>query len=115
VLLRALPEGSIDRAFILFPDPWPKARHRKRRLISGPTLALLARVLKPGAELRIGTDIGDYARTMLAAFSSAREFRWLAESPWDWRNRPQDWPQTRYESKAIAAGRRCYYLRFQRQ
>lgn len=115
VLLRALPPASVDRAFVLFPDPWPKTRHRKRRLVSAPTLALLARVMKPGAELRIGTDIGDYARTMLGAFAGTVAFEWLAQRPADWRVRPADWPQTRYERKALEAGRRCYYLRFQRR
>lgn len=113
-LLRALPADSIDRAFILFPDPWPKRRHVKRRLVSAHLLDLLARVMKPGAELRIGTDIGDYARTMLIAFQGEPRFEWQAASPEDWRIRPHDWPQTRYEAKAEREGRRRYYLRFRR-
>ena len=113
-LLRALPEASIARAFILFPDPWPKRRHVKRRLVSAHLLDLLARVLKPGAELRIGTDIGDYARTMLIAFQGEPRFEWQAASPADWRVRPDDWPETRYEAKAGREGRRRYYLRFRR-
>lgn len=113
-LLRWLPEASIARAFVLFPDPWPKKRHAKRRLVSGPLLDLLARVLRPGAELRIGTDIGDYARTMLIAFAAEPRFQWLAQAPEDWRIRPDDWPGTRYEAKAWREGRRCYYLRFLR-
>ncbi len=113
-LLRALPEASIGRAFILFPDPWPKRRHIKRRLVSVHLLGLLARVMKPGAELRIGTDIGDYARTMLMAFQAEPRFEWQASSPADWRIRPDDWPQTRYEAKAEREGRRRYYLRFRR-
>ncbi len=113
-LLRALPEASIARAFILFPDPWPKRRHVKRRLVSAHLLDLLARVLKPGAELRIGTDIGDYARTMLIAFQGEPRFEWQAASPVDWRVRPDDWPETRYEAKAEREGRRRYYLRFRR-
>lgn len=111
-LLRWLPEASIDRAFILFPDPWPKKRHVKRRLISPHLLDLLARVMRPGAELRIGTDIGDYLRTILIAFQRETRFHWTANSPTDWRNRPADWPQTRYEQKAMREGRRCYYLSF---
>lgn len=113
-LLRWLPAASLDRAFILFPDPWPKARHRKRRLVSTPLLDQLARVMKPGAELRLGTDIGDYARTMLAALMRHPSFRWSATCAADWRNRPEDWPQTRYEAKAVREGRRCTYLRFVR-
>ncbi len=114
-VLAWLPDASIARAFILFPDPWPKARHRKRRLVSSATLAALARVMRPGAELRVGTDIGDYARTILIAFQAELAFRWLAEHPDDWRVRPADWPETRYERKAITAGRRCAYLRFVRE
>lgn len=111
-VLRWLAEASIDRAFILFPDPWPKKKHRKRRLVNAAMLALLARVMRPGAELRIATDIGDYARTMLQAFREVPEFIWQAESPADWRVRPSDWPETRYEQKASREGRRRYYFRF---
>ena len=113
-VLRWLPEASIARAFVLFPDPWPKRKHRKRRLVNPNTLSLLARVMKPGAELRIGTDIGDYARTILQAFSAQTEFTWLAAGPEDWRVRPLDWPETRYEQKAAREGRVRYYLRFTR-
>lgn len=111
-LLRWLPAGGIDRAFILFPDPWPKKRHAKRRLISPHLLQLLGGVMRPGAELRIGTDIGDYLRTILIAFQQTRTFAWTARGQDDWRNRPADWPQTRYEQKALREGRRCYYLSF---
>ena len=113
-ILRVLPEGALDRAFILFPDPWPKRKHRKRRLVNSSLLELLARALKPGAELRIATDIGDYARTMLEAFRSEPRFAWQAESPADWRTQPADWVETKYEAKAIEAGRRRYYFRFLR-
>lgn len=113
-VLRALPEASLSRTFILFPDPWPKRKHQKRRLINPHLLDMLARVMKPGSELRFGTDIGDYARTALLAFRSEPRFRWLAEGPQDWRIRPDDWPQTRYEAKAIREGRLRYYFRFKR-
>ena len=113
-VLRWLPEASVTRAFILFPDPWPKRKHQKRRLVNSQTLALLARVLKPGAELRFGTDIGDYARSALEAFQSEPRFKWLADRPADWRIRPDDWPGTRYEAKAEREGRRRYYFRFER-
>ncbi len=113
-LLRWLPQASIGRVFILFPDPWPKMRHHKRRLISAAFLETLARVMKPGAELRIATDIGDYARTTLLAFRATPAFEWMAEAPSDWRERTPDWPPTRYEQKALSAGRRPTYLRFLR-
>jgi tRNA (guanine-N7-)-methyltransferase len=113
-LLRLLPEASIGRAFILFPDPWPKKRHHKRRLLSPGSLDELARVMRAGAELRVATDVGPYARAILQAALGGRTFQWIAAGPEDWRQRLPDWPQTRYEQKAAAAGRRCYYFRFQR-
>lgn len=113
-VLRWLPIASLDRCFILFPDPWPKKRHAKRRLITPATLSLLARAMKPGAELRIGTDIGDYARTVLLAMQTAPQFEWQASRATDWRCRPDDWPETRYEAKAVREGRCRYYLRFRR-
>ncbi len=113
-LLDWLPTASIARCFILFPDPWPKRRHRKRRFLRAENIAALARVVRPGAELRFATDIGDYARTALLAFMREGSFAWTARTPRDWRERPADWPQTRYEAKAREAGRRCYYCRFRR-
>lgn len=114
-LLRWLPTASLARVFILFPDPWPKARHKKRRLFSEPVLAELARVVRPGGELRFATDWGDYARHALYAVAREKSFSWLAASAVDWRHRPPDWPQTRYETKAIAEDRRRYFFRFIRE
>jgi tRNA (guanine-N7-)-methyltransferase len=113
-MLRSLPEGVIGRVFVLFPDPWPKKRQQKRRLLSGETIAQLARLLRPGGELRIATDIGEYAAAILLALTSDGRFRWTARGAQDWRVRPADWPQTRYEAKAIQAGRKCYFFGFQR-
>ena len=114
-VLRALPPASISRVFILFPDPWPKKKHQKRRLISAHLLQLLARVTKPDAEIRIGTDIADYARTILMAVQQQQQFAWTAQQPSDWQVRPADWPETRYEQKARREGRACCYLRLRRQ
>ena len=114
ILLRALPDGAIGRMFVLFPDPWPKTRHHKRRIVNPNTAAEFARLLEPGGELRLATDDMDYARAMLQALRPRSKLSWLAERPLDWRTRPADWPPTRYEQKAIAAGRRCVYLRFRR-
>ena len=114
LLLTALPDASIARAFILFPDPWPKLRHHKRRIVSRSTVPELARVMRPGAELRLATDDADYARWMLEAVLAERRFAWLAERAADWRERPPDWPATRYEEKARAAGRAPVFLRFER-
>jgi tRNA (guanine-N7-)-methyltransferase len=113
-VLRWLPQASISRAFVLFPDPWPKRKHLKRRLVNVHLLELLARVIKPGGELRLGTDIADYARTMLMATSQVPAFHWTARSPDDWRIRPADWLQTRYEQKAVREGRVSSYLMFER-
>jgi tRNA (guanine-N7-)-methyltransferase len=114
-VLRWLGDASIGRAFVLFPDPWPKLRQQKRRLIAQPTLALIARVLTGGAELRIATDIATYARSILAAVRSEGSFDWTAEQAADWRQRGSDWPLTRYEAKALHEGRRCTYFRFRRR
>ncbi len=114
-LLRWLPAASISRVFVLFPDPWPKRRHAKRRLINSHTLDLLARVLRPGGELRVASDIGDYVRTALLAVTTHEEFEWPARGAADWRDRPADWHETRYEQKAGREGRRCYYFTFKRR
>jgi tRNA (guanine-N7-)-methyltransferase len=113
-LIARLPEASIRRAFILFPDPWPKARHHKRRLIAPAFLDALARVLGPGAELRVATDDMNYLAWSLERLTAHPAFRWCARGPADWRHRSADWPPTRYEQKAIAAGRKPVYLRFVR-
>jgi tRNA (guanine-N7-)-methyltransferase len=113
-LMRWLPDASVDRAFVLFPDPWPKKKHTKRRLVNSAFLAEMARVLKRGAELRVGTDIPDYARTILMAFQDEPRFRWQAATADDWRIRPDDWPATKYEQKAITEGRDRAYMRFKR-
>jgi tRNA (guanine-N7-)-methyltransferase len=115
VLLDILMPGSIDRVFILFPDPWPKQRHHKRRIVSEQTLDRLAVVMRDGAELRLATDDCDYLVEMLACLTGHPAFDWLACRAEDWRSRPADWPPTRYEGKAIAAGRAPVFLRFRRR
>ena len=113
-ILHWLPTASIARIFVLFPDPWPKKRHVKRRLINSNFIRELARVMSPDGELRMATDIPDYARGMLLAVRKERSFRWLAREAHAWRERPTDWPETRYEQKAIREGRKRYFLRFER-
>jgi tRNA (guanine-N7-)-methyltransferase len=109
-----LPDRSVARGFILFPDPWPKKGQLKRRLISPATIKELARVLAPGAELRFASDSGDYAAQVLLLMCQNGEFDWLAERVSDWRERPADWPETRYERKALSEGRKPVYLSFRR-
>lgn len=115
VLMDSLPDQSLSRAFILFPDPWPKARHHKRRIVSAGNIAVLARLLKDGAELRIGTDHMEYCRWIMAHMLENTDFDWVAETPEDWRRRGPDWPATRYETKSLAQGRKSSYLRFIRR
>jgi tRNA (guanine-N7-)-methyltransferase len=100
-LLQALPTASIDRVFILFPDPWPKTRHHKRRLIQTEWVAELARVLKPGGGLRFATDWADYADWALRRFLANPDFAWTAERADDWRITPADHITTRYEEKRL--------------
>jgi len=113
-IIEALPDASLGRVFVLFPDPWPKTRHHKRRFIQMAMLDQLARVMKQGAELRFATDDNGYLVWTLERLSAHRGFQWLANTAGDWRTRPSDWPQTRYEAKAIRAGDTCTYLRFVR-
>jgi tRNA (guanine-N7-)-methyltransferase len=100
-LLAHLPDASLARVFILFPDPWPKARHHKRRLIQDETIADLARVLKPGGALRFATDWKDYAAWILERMLRSGLFDWTAERADDWRRPPADHVSTRYEAKAL--------------
>jgi tRNA (guanine-N7-)-methyltransferase len=113
-VLAALPDASLARVFILFPDPWPKTRHHKRRFIQMTMLDELARVMKQGAELRFATDDAGYLVWTLQRLTAHPQFSWLAQSAEDWRVRPADWPETRYEAKALRSGRSCTYLRFVR-
>jgi tRNA (guanine-N7-)-methyltransferase len=113
-LLSRLPAGSVAGAYLLYPDPWPKRRHRKRRFVSDENLESLARVMLLGAELRFATDIDDYSGWALARVLRSGAFRWAAERPDDWRRPWPDWPSTRYEAKALREGRKAGYLTFQR-
>lgn len=115
LLVENLPPRSIDRAFILFPDPWPKTRHNKRRIVSASVIDGLAAALTDGAELRIATDDPGYLEWILWHMQQNPDFEWPARSPSDWRTRPDDWPQTRYEQKAAAAGRTSAFLSYIRR
>ncbi|MCF3593272.1 tRNA (guanine(46)-N(7))-methyltransferase TrmB [Rhodobacteraceae bacterium LMO-12] len=108
-----LPEASIARAFLLYPDPWPKKRHHRRRFVTPNHLAPLARVLKPGAIFRVATDIPDYVRQTLEQVPR-HGFEWLAERPADWRAPWDDWLSTRYEQKALREDRTPHYLTFRK-
>ena len=111
-LLPRLPEGAIGRGFVLFSDPWPKTRHHRRRFIEPDNLDALARVLKDGADLRFASDHTGYVSWALEHVTRHPGFEWPVRSFRDWRQTPNDWVQTRYESKALARGEACAYLRF---
>ncbi len=112
-LLDVLPDASIAKAFLLYPDPWPKKRHHRRRFVTQEHLQPLAGVMKPGAELRIATDIPDYVRQSLEEVPKSG-FVWQAARAADWRTPWADWTRTRYEAKAIKEGRIPHYLTFVR-
>jgi tRNA (guanine-N7-)-methyltransferase len=114
-LLAALPDACLERVFLLHPDPWPKARHAERRFVNPANLEVLARVMADGAELRIASDHPIYQVWALEQMARRRDFAWLARRAQDWRERPADWPETRYEHKAKGEGRRSLYLRYQRR
>ncbi len=101
VLMAALPDASLDRIIILFPDPWPKARHHKRRIVQPEFIAEAARLLKPGGRLRFATDWAEYADWALRRLEASPELRWLAEAADDWRRPPADHVTTRYETKRL--------------
>lgn len=113
-VLALMPDNSFDRLFILFPDPWPKTRHHKRRLIQDDFVADMHRVLKPGGELRFGSDIIHYVDWALTRISNHGGFTWAATQQSDWRVRPDDWPETRYLQKAIREGRAGHFFKFTR-
>ena len=112
-LFDVLPEASVSKAFLLYPDPWPKARHHRRRFVTPEHLAPLSGVMAPGSEFRVATDIPDYVRQTLEEVPKAG-FAWTAEGPDDWRLPWSDWLRTRYEAKAIREGRSAHYMTFLR-
>ncbi len=114
-LLMALPDASVDAVYLLYPDPWPKTRHHKRRFISPTTLGELARVLKPGSVFRFATDIEDYANWTLAHIVREPRFRFAPSRPGIWHEPYPGWHPTRYEQKARLEGRsQSFYFEFTR-
>ena len=114
-LLTSLPDASLDGAYLLYPDPWPKTRHHKRRFISPVTLGELARVLKPGAQFRFASDIEDYANWTLAHILRSPDFRFSPKKAGEWHEPYPGWEPTRYEEKARREGRMIsFYLTFTR-
>ncbi|MDE3175184.1 MAG: tRNA (guanosine(46)-N7)-methyltransferase TrmB [Pseudomonadota bacterium] len=114
-LLDAVPDAAFARIYLLYPDPWPKRRQQKRRFVSERNIAALARVLRPGGQLRFATDIDDYAGWTLRRFLASPQFVWEARTADDWRQPWEGWAPTRYEAKARTAGRGSAYLTFRRK
>jgi tRNA (guanine-N7-)-methyltransferase len=111
--LARLPDGSLDRVYLLHPDPWPKARHAKRRMMNPGPIAMIAAKLKPGGEFRFGTDHPIYCRWAMMQMDKSRDFEWQAKSARDFLVRPDDWPETRYERKARTVfGHDVWYFRY---
>jgi tRNA (guanine-N7-)-methyltransferase len=113
-VLERVPDGALSFVYLLHPDPWPKARHAKRRMINHGPLDLIAAKLKESGEFRLGTDDPVYCRWSMAIMNQRRDFDWLAESAGDFLVRPGGWPETRYEAKARRQGREVWYFRYRR-
>jgi tRNA (guanine-N7-)-methyltransferase len=113
-LLPRIEPASLDEIYLLYPDPWPKRRQRKRRFVSPATVEGFARLLKPGGRFRFASDIDDYVGWTLARVGPSPAFRWTAARADDWRLPYPGWPGTRYEAKALREGRRPSYLTFER-
>ncbi len=112
LLMDSLPDACLDTCYVLFPDPWPKPRHFKRRLIQKPFLDAIARLLKPSGELLLATDHRDYSIWMLEQLLSHGAYQWGAECASDWTSPPEHWVPTRYEQKTGEQGREPVFLRF---
>ena len=115
LLIDRLATACLSRVFVLFPDPWSKTRHHKRRIIEPTVITNFARIMKQDTELRIATDDSAYKTWILTHMHASSAFYWCAGRPDDWRVRPIDWPQTRYEKKAKKAGRRSTYFIYLRR
>ena len=114
-VLRRIPDGALSFVYLLHPDPWPKARHAKRRMMNDGPIDLIAAKLKPGGEFRFGTDHATYLRHALMVMRRHRDqFEWLCDKPADFQKRPGGWPETRYEAKARSKGHEVWYFRYRR-
>ncbi|HEX8513284.1 MAG TPA: tRNA (guanine(46)-N(7))-methyltransferase TrmB [Allosphingosinicella sp.] len=113
-VLERVPDAALTMVYLLHPDPWPKARHAKRRMVNAGPLDLIAAKLKPGGEFRLGTDDPTYCRWSMTVMNGRRDFEWLAEGAKDFLTRPGGWPETRYEAKARRKGHEVWYFRYRR-
>lgn len=114
LLFEKIPDGFLDKVFILFPDPWPKKRHASRRIVNPDNLQEIARIIKKGGLLRIATDHKVYKSWVLHQMHDCPDFQWTATCGNDWKHEPADWVQTKYQRKALAEGRRPVFLDYRR-
>lgn len=115
VLMNRLSPDSIDTCFVLFPDPWPKLRHHKRRFIRKENMDVLSGLIKSQGILHLATDHPDLAEWMLEQGITHSDFEWLAESCEDWQKEPDEWVKTRYQVKALEQGRKSFFMNFKRK
>ncbi|WP_448663291.1 tRNA (guanine(46)-N(7))-methyltransferase TrmB [Sphingomonas sp. CJ20] len=113
--LARVPDATLERVYLLHPDPWRKARHAKRRMVNHGPLDMIAAKLKPGGEFRLGTDDPTYCRWAMMVMNARSDFAWQARTATDFLTRPDDWPETRYERKARRQGHEVWYFRYLRQ
>ena len=114
-VLGRLPDASLERVYLLHPDPWRKARHAKRRMMNPGPLDRIAAKLKPGGEFRFGTDHPIYVRWAMMQMNRRHDFEWQAATSADFLTRPEDWPETRYERKARRLGHEVWYFQYVRR
>ncbi len=115
-VLRRIPDGALSFVYLLHPDPWPKARHAKRRMMNPGPVDMISAKLKPGGEFRFGTDHDVYLRWALMVMNGREDFEWLATKPADFLTRPGGWPETRYEHKARTVyGHEVWYFRYRKK
>lgn len=114
LLFKNIPDNSLDKIFLLFPDPWPKKRHADRRFVNAKNLSELARCLKKGGILRIATDHKVYKHWTLRQLHACPFFRWTATCGNDWKHEPKDWVQTKYQRKALREGRKPVFLDYEK-
>ena len=113
-VIERLPDASLSRVYLLHPDPWPKARHAKRRMVNDGPLNLIAAKLAQGGEFRLGTDDPTYCRWAMMIINRRRDFTWTVRRPDHFLTRPDDWPETRYELKARRKGHEVWYFQYRR-
>lgn len=114
LLFPRIPDGFLDKVFVLFPDPWPKKRHAHRRFINPDNLKEISRILKNGGILRVATDHKIYKGWTLRQLAADKNFKWCAKCGADWKREPSDWVETKYQKKAVREGRRPIFLDFEK-